>query len=554
MLKRLIIGKNSKIIKLIRNKIKNADFISHNEISHINLDNYKYIFVFSWSHNSFNDNLKLFNKLPLKKVIFISTISVLSLQKRSQWNSYPIYKKKIENLVLRNKGAVLRLGIFDDLREKHNSSIIPHTTYLQLVNFLNKSEYKNRIYDCFQLYQTKKNLKMIEKFFYQISLLVSEITFLRKGCEAISKFFFKTVFYGYVADTLSFFCNNFQIGYGAIGSEHRKYANNRLIITSDKRDKIISNRGFNNTYIGYNKTGLSKYWHGVYLKRINNKFYKKVPLIVKRNKIPKNSVEGHVVKIINFKDYFVSICKTKNSLIKIYSLKIIFAAGILENIKLLLTLLIKKIKIILNDHEWYNLGYIKTDEAIQKNFIKKKWFLIFRDKLFNKKYKNINLIIEFRPYSKLQLHNDSFKFYSDLNNSIFFKVIKNFTLARINEVFFNKFGFSFYTKRVILTALINNKLSVFYNSEKIKKKRLSIKFLKKLTKEIELKFKSFKPSNQNKTFDAQHINGGEKLLEETVIKNLIRSNKIYIVGFPNKINDNDFYPTRNFILKERLNG
>ena len=94
MLKKLIIGTNSEIVRKIKAKINNADYISHLDIFKTNLNIYKSIFVFSWSHNSLLDNVKLINQLPLKKVIFISTVSVLSLQKRSQWNSYPNNKKK----------------------------------------------------------------------------------------------------------------------------------------------------------------------------------------------------------------------------------------------------------------------------------------------------------------------------------------------------------------------------------------------------------------------------------------------------------------------------
>lgn len=552
MLKKLIIGTNSEIVRKIKTKINNADYISHLDIFKTNLNIYKNIFVFSWSHNSLLDNVKLINQLPLKNVIFISTVSVLSLQKRSQWNSYPNNKKKIEKIVLNNGGSVLRLGIFDDLRKKHNYSVIPYTSYEQLINFLNQKEYKNKIFDCFELYCTNKNLTFLENFFYEISIFFSNIKIIRKGCEAIAKYILKSLFYGYTADTLSFFCKNLQIGYGAIGSEHLKYSNHRLVAVSYKKDKIISNNGFNQTYIGYDKTGLSKYWHGVYLEKTNYKFYKRVPLIVNRKRIPKNSIEVHVNRLSYINKYFLSICKSKNNSVKIYSLRIILAAGIFENIRLLQSLLNnKKFKINLNDHEWFNLGFINLEEAVNKKFIIKKWFLIFRDKLLVKKFNNLNLVIEFRPFSDLHLENKSFKFYSHLKNNIFFKIIKNFNFLRLNEVFFNKFGFSLYTNKIILSALINNKGSVTYDCFEIKKKRLSKNILNKITNEVKSKFKTLVTLEKKETFDSQHINGGVKILDKLKINNLIKSKKIYIVGFPNQIKDNNFYPTKFFIDKEK---
>jgi hypothetical protein len=552
MLKKLIIGTNSEIVRKIKAKINNADYISHLDIFKTNLNIYKSIFVFSWSHNSLLDNVKLINQLPLKKVIFISTVSVLSLQKRSQWNSYPNNKKKIEKIVLNNRGSVLRLGIFDDLKKKHNSSVIPYTSYKHLTKFLNQIEYKNQIYDCFELYCTNKNLSILEKFFYKISVFFSNIKIIRKGCEVIAKYILSSVFYGYTADTLSFFCKNLQIGYGAIGSQHLKYLNDRLVAVSYKKDKIITNNGFNQTYIGYDKTGLSKYWHGVYLEKTNNKFYKKVPFIVDRKKKPKSSIEVHVKKISYTNKHFLSICKSIDNLVNIYSLRIILAAGIFENIRLLQSLLNnKKLKINLNDHEWFNLGFINLEEAINKKFIIKKWFLIFRDKLLVKKFNNINLVIEFRPFSDLHLENKSFKFYSYFKNNIFFKIIKNFTFLRLNEAFFNKFGFSLYTNKIILSALINNKGSVTYDCFDIKKKRLSKNILNKITNEVKSKFKTLVTLEKKETFDSQHINGGEEILEKLEIKNLIKSKKIHIVGFPYQIKDNNFYPTKFFIDKEK---
>ena len=69
-----------------------------------------------------------------------------------QWNSYPNNKKIVEDLVLKNAGSVIRLGIFDDIKDKHNSPVIPYTSNAKLLSILNQKLFKNQIYDCFELY------------------------------------------------------------------------------------------------------------------------------------------------------------------------------------------------------------------------------------------------------------------------------------------------------------------------------------------------------------------------------------------------------------------
>lgn len=551
--KRLIVGKNSKIVNKIKNNLDNVDLISHNQLSNINFDMYEYIYIFSWSHKSLKDNELIIDQIPKNKIIFISSVVVLSNFKRKQWNAYPVNKRKIEKVVLKNNGTVIRFGIFDDKLYKHNSPVVPYTSFDKLENILKKKNYTpKKIYDCFELYETKKHINLIENFFYILSLVFSKFKILRIGIEFISKYFIKSVYYGYSADTLCFFSSNLQIGYGAIGSSHKKYIKDRLVITSNKKDKILNTNGFNNTYIGYDQTGLSKYWHGVYLSKNESIFKKKVPIFVRRKRSPFRSLNVHIEKISYNKKYFTLISKRGSDEIKIYGLRVIFAAGILENIRLLRSLCNKEsINLKLNDHEWFNLGLIDLSEAINKKFLIKFGFLIFRHKLYYKLKENFNILVEFRPFSKIQHNNQSFKFYSDIQNNIFIKLFKNLSLDRLNEAIYNKFGISFTTQKIILTALINNKNCIEFGPNILKKERLSKGSLIQIRKFINDDFNTFNSIKEYITFDAQHINGGEEILNEYEIKTLIKLNKIYIAGFPASIQEDDFYPTQKFILKEK---
>lgn len=109
----LIIGKNSKIVKSIESKLsQNYTLISHNELKKIDIDSYKLIYLFSWSHTKFKENLAIVNSLPRQKVIFISSLSVLTLNMRSQWAKYPNEKAAIEKKILDKNGYILRIGFF----------------------------------------------------------------------------------------------------------------------------------------------------------------------------------------------------------------------------------------------------------------------------------------------------------------------------------------------------------------------------------------------------------------------------------------------------------
>ena len=79
-MKNLIIGENSKIILRIKNNLINFDFISNIKIIKTNLNNYKYIYLFSWDFDSNKNNIKNINLIPNEKIVLISTTAVLALQ------------------------------------------------------------------------------------------------------------------------------------------------------------------------------------------------------------------------------------------------------------------------------------------------------------------------------------------------------------------------------------------------------------------------------------------------------------------------------------------
>ena len=105
MKKKLIVGKNSYLIKKLNLKFKNIDIVSHTDLDNINFNIYSVIFVFSYS-KKFKENILFLEKIPLNKVVYISTASVLSLIFRKQPFTYPNIKSKVEDYLLDKKNQL----------------------------------------------------------------------------------------------------------------------------------------------------------------------------------------------------------------------------------------------------------------------------------------------------------------------------------------------------------------------------------------------------------------------------------------------------------------
>ena len=91
---KLIIGKNSFIVRKIEGSLKNFHIISHKDIKSVDLSSYTKIFLFSWDKKTTvrKNTLNILN-IPPEKLYFISTTAIYSIDVRSQWNKYPILKK-----------------------------------------------------------------------------------------------------------------------------------------------------------------------------------------------------------------------------------------------------------------------------------------------------------------------------------------------------------------------------------------------------------------------------------------------------------------------------
>lgn len=549
MNKKLIIGSNSSIVKKIRKFLRHYDFVSHNDLSNVDYGSYSKVILFSWSFKSIDDNKEIIEKIPLKKIVFISSASIFSLQIRSQWNSYPNNKKIIEDYVLSNGGTILRLGVMNPTSIKYKDLVHPFTDQRSLIKKLNNIDScQDRVINLFNIKGESIKVPFLPGIFHKITYILPNIRSIRILFEIISKYFLNTFYYGYSADTLDIFSKNIQIGYGVLGSNYR--INKKLqskIIVSNRPDLILNKHGFKGTILGFNKTGLSKFWHGAYLSVKDKIIYKHVPKIVLRPKIPFSAFRGHVDKIIDKENFFEILAKDKNKTLSFFCSKIILAAGTIENSRLLNSLIEKPhTKLFFSDQEWTSFGVIDVKDAIEMNYIKKYGPFIMPSKLLLIKTKKYSSLIEFRPFSREC--NSNLSFYSDSTKNIIFKLFKQFSLSRINEAVFNKFGCALISKKICIIGQIKAPNSISMNLDGyLTRIRIQKKIIDTIRSKLKQVFSDFEFFDHYLTSDSQHITGDQRLLNNITIKKIVQNKRLVILGSPTKIKLNEFYPTNCYI-------
>ncbi len=550
-----VIGKNSKIVNKLNLDPNIFNIVSHNEIGNLDFNAYESIFVFSWDYDSLSNNLLLLCQLPLKKVLFISTQSIFSLQLRKQWASYPNDKLNAENFVMNNGGSVVRLGTvesrlqysfkgtyaFTDL-EKLNSliEVWDPFSYPKLINYFDiKFSSNQSTHSISNFFDSISRLLPSSKYF-QIPLIL-----LQKLC-GINK-------YGYTSDCSKFVHECIQIGYGSFGSTFSslpKYKNS-LCLVSNFPNYTLNNSGFQNTKIGKRLTGLAAYWHGVTTHNVNssNEYYKKVQLFVNRPSLYKAHYDIVNVFKINHDGSKWSVLGTdkQGAVIEYFSKNLVLAAGWLDNIKLLSY--VTPISTKLDDDENFYAGTCNTIDAIKSNLIKLKFKIFITHNTIKRittdKY---DFIIDIRPHVPSKHSNfEGLKFYTANTSGILIKLVKGFNFNRINEAFFNKFGFAFYTEScsVFVQALTNNCISVKADMGQIElnRSRLSISDFHSISDYIHSILNSFNKDDFFESVDGLHVMGGIDIVNNSSIRNLISDGRLSIVGVPCKHRSDPFHTT-----------
>jgi len=528
-----IVGKNSQIVKSVVSNLENFECFSHTEIKTIDITKFQKIFIFSWSHKFQSHNEKLLEQIPISKVVFISSIAVFSFALRKQWNSYPNNKLKIENDILKSGGSVIRIGVWGEKDLSRCFGMVPFTSKVKLILSIKEALYQDNIvinsYEPLSGGIEPSSLSArFAKLFHRLSLLFPANKIFQIPFQILGKLTF-TNFNGYSADVLYFFQEKTQIGYGVFGSAFAKMHKPDNIFISKKDDIFINSEGFRGFRIGKKLHGLAKYWHGVRIVKENKFFLKQVPFYNFRKKPPRTCIKADITAVQPSKDnsYFKFIVSSsKITHFEIFTKKIILAAGVIENSKILN---VDKLDLKFSDHEVGLIGTVDTDEILSKKYLTRFGPIIYGRGIMANQECEYPYMIDFRPMN-LKATNSA-KLYNLATRSIIFKLIKRFSFGEINEVFFNKFGFAFYTRslNVFIQVLSKNCITMTDNS-KLTRKRLDNEVILFLKSKIKQNLSSFQSNLKTDLVDGIHVTGNDELLKDGWILNSINNKCLVVLG------------------------
>lgn len=543
----LIIGKNSRIIKEIRERLINFDFISHDSVCETNFNIYDRIYLFSWNHNG--DNLDLIRFIPANKLVFISSIAVLSTYFGRQYSRYPNEKFAVEKFVLENFGAVIRIGIWDHSEVNKLYGLVPITTPKDLISILNENNIENgSVLTPFVLVSggvigIKKKIFSSTKFFINPFLKIKLFSYL----IALLGRILRINNYGYTGDALLFFNESIQIGFGAFGGYYYKKINNsnKIVVSNCKNNIELNDNGFNGTLIGKTLKGLSSLWHGVYVTNNDGIYKKKLLRFGKSFSIPKNSIYANISSINNDGNYFILNIESAPFLVyQIFCKKLYLAAGSIENARLLKS--ISNVCTTFDDHELAMVGTVNTSEIIRNKMLIKvfSFFISYSQSLLIKSIDS-EFLVDFRPVVTIS-GEDDLDFYNTNLIGILKRLFYSRNISRFNEAFFCRFGLCFATKKTAVYVQALSKNSITFDEDfKLTRLRLGNIYWENIDGFLLKTFPSYIPCIRQ-SIDAQHIWGGSELLNSEKIKNLVSKNLLTIIGSPSIVRLGATHHTVNF--------
>lgn len=531
-----IIGANSRIVRSI-SWPEQYCLISHRDLSQQDLDQFSIFVVFSWSHSCPDDNHQIFQKLRGKRVIFISTISVLSLIARSQWNPYPNEKNHFEKLYWSDGASIIRLGVCFDSYQTHIPYSSPEEILKAIISCVNDPN--QRVVTPVEI-NLKKKMSIFEKFFHRLSY-VFRARIWRMLCEVAVKVLVRkyTPLYGYTADCVNMLVRPMQAGYGAIGSRNPD-ATSRQIIIDPRPNILVEQNGFRDTWIGRNIIGLSKTWHGVQIVEKGNSYYKKVPFFIRRKMPPYDAIQTPIASV----DFVNQIVTFDTDVIvkpEIPYRHLDLAMGPIRN-SIELSKNFNE-TIYLSDHSIGSVGTIKAADLIKAGYLKRLGCFLIGRRVYRGEANDF--ILDFRPFiAGDQGLNENF--YNEQSRGIIYKIIKRFSFQRLNQAFFNKFGICLWQSRIDawIQILMNECITV--SGDDVQKK-IDLSKIHAAQKEIIASFPSMDLRAEVSLFDAQHIMGGRNILEKVSAKDMKRKYGIEVLGVPNQSQPNALHHTWSLI-------
>lgn len=532
---KVIIGKNSRIIKSIEPVLQGKDYriISHQDVYDINWRDVESIYLFSWDHKSWYGNENLLNAIPRSKVIFISTVAVYSLLVRKQWNKYPNQKYLAEKIILESGGKVVRFGIVGEESLEKLTGCIPFTSSEMIMSLLLMTP--SRLGKVTNLYTLRNGLQrhsLIQHASYNFANIIGYLfpssVFFRAPLELLLKLLGVNR-YGYTKDMLSLFGNESLIGFGVLGSTYCKVSTKPdVVFVSGKDDVMLNGDGFIGTRIGKKNSGLAKFWHGVEIVRKHGSYKKVVPLFVKRPHVP---IASHRIEVdkLSIEDNKLKLSLSSEiEQAEVFCNRAVLAAGAVGNVMILRDYFDT---CVLSDHEIGSVGKISSLSPTLKNYFKFYGPLMVGRRVHRIDEPGTEAIIDFRPETNRN-HVEN-PIYNDSTFNILKKLIQRASLSQINEAIFNKFGIGFRTRYLNVFVQIVSKDCVNIDKNcKMTRQRLDQIQLNRLLQLIGFDFPDFQAAKDIKLVDGIHAHGAASLLSNSDISHAISSNRLQILGSP----------------------
>ncbi len=533
----LIVGRNSKIVSEIRESIPECNIVSHRDIESIELKIYQKIFIFSWSHTSEMENVELISRFPLDRVVFISSIAVLACARRSQWASYPNAKLKCEALVLNAGGKVIRIGVWDQELLKKLPGLVPVTTKNSLLKVMESClTDKSQIYYpiTFQQGELAGIGHNLSNIFNKLSFFVPNVKFIQLPLVVVSRLLgLKN--YGYTHDCLYFFCDRVLVGFGAVGSAVSRELNSKgfshSIVASTAENQFLVTDGFKGTRIGWFKEGLSKLWHGVWISELGGElFEKKVPLLVRRPRLPRCAIQGTVIEFDNRMPIrSIVIRHPRVADVRIFANYYHVAAGVINNVKIFQKT--HHITASFSDQEVCVIGDVTTEDLVSRGIIRKLFGVVFGRKVLTGEHAGLSYMLDFRPKAESSIISDAENIYNNRTDQIVFKLLRLFSLALINQAIFNKFGISFDVGKFSVVVQVEAPNCISLKSDgTLSRNRLSYSVYEGIASKISGDFHSFIKRGELLSADAIHLHGGFTPEEYPELYEMVLSGRLYLHG------------------------
>lgn len=538
-MKKLIIGKNSKIVREIEADLHDFEILSHGELTHENIKPYDIIYLFSWSHKSLQENIDIINLLDLSKTCFISTSAVFSLLVRPQWANYPNHKATVEKMVLDAGGKVLRIGVWGEEEAKKIGGILPLTTPSILLNALSDIMSSDRsVINAFSVvgFPEIHNHKLLAYCVSKLSDVMPASFFFQAPVSFLAKLLGLKK-YSYSRDSLKLFSEETLVGFGVVGSavssEMKRNGICHTIIVGRKDNQLLDSNGFINTMIGRSKEGLSNYWHGVSITGTpEGEFLKNVPFYVSRPKAPKDALNASVCDI-EFYDssIFLRIDNPLLSNVGAWSKRVHLAAGVVQNQEIIRKHMTGTLQV--SDHELANIGKVDANELVREGFIKKPLFFLRGRKVAVEKTDNDVFLIDFRPhcFKSKRLHTNDL-LYSDRKAKIVSSIFKAASFQLINQALFNKFGLCLNTAKYfdVYVQIEARNCITLDEAGAYTRERISQQKYKEIQLKVGKKFSSFDAVECIKSIDGIHLFGSLQKASRAFDDEVSKKKRLVIYG------------------------